>query len=379
MAVVIVAVAIILIPKLWNNDSVKDAINTDQESGENNNMDTTENDIKEEETKNESREGIEAMANVANKEDMSTYRDPNSIQDFRVIGYYPGWAGDIVDTIKWDKLTHINYAFAIPTVNGTMLDLGNKPLIDKLIKTAHENNVKVAISVGGWSYQDKVLEDTFVMATNTDEKCRTLADDILKMVDDYGFDGADMDWEYPKAGISEDQYEFFMTFLRQGLTSRGKYLTAAVVGSGSTGMGQTDYVLDMMDFINVMAYDGGSGEGHSPYSYAVECGEYWINTRGMDANRVTIGVPFYERPNWAAYADIVAADEAAAYLDSVEHNGTTIYYNGLTTMAEKTKWACENAGGIMIWELTQDSKTEELSLLNQINKTILEYYPGFKK
>lgn len=239
--------------------------------------------------------------------------------------------------------------------------------------------MKVAVAVGGWSYDNIPLESTFEQATDTDEKCELLANNILKVVDDFEFDGVDMDWEYPNAGTTAKQYEYFMTLLRKELSTRGKYLTAAVVGSGSKGGGQTDYILSMLDWINVMAYDGGTGADHSPYSYAVECGEYWINSRGMDSGRVILGVPFYERPNWNSYGDIVATEEAAANKDSTDINGVTVYYNGLSTIADKTEWACINAGGIMIWEINQDSKTEELSLLNQIYTTAISYFPDLKK
>jgi GH18 family chitinase len=299
--------------------------------------------------------------------------------NFKVIGYFPNWAGDVIDEMKWDKLTHVNYAFAIPTKDGEIRDLEDKSQVEKLIKTAHEYNVKVGLSVGGWSYNDELLEGTFVQATNTEAKCQLLAENILTCVDDYGFDGVDMDWEYPREGISAKQYEYFMTFLRQGLTTRNKYLTAAVVGNGTTGYGQTDYVLDMLDWINVMAYDGDEGPGHSPFSYAVSCGEFWINTRGVKPNKVVLGVPFYERPGWSSYSDIVANDLSASTIDSTLYNGKTIYYNGLPTIEKKTNWACENAGGIMIWEITEDSKDEKLSLLNQISITTKEYFPDYKE
>lgn len=43
-----------------------------------------------------------------------------------------------------------------------------------------------------------------------------------------------------------------------------------------------------------------------------------------------------------------------------------VYYNGVDTIAEKTRYAQENLGGIMIWELTQDTADWEKSLLQAI-------------
>lgn len=293
--------------------------------------------------------------------------------DFKVIGYFPNWYGDVVDQIRWDKLTHVNYAFAIPTEYAVIKCFDDTAVIHKLITTAHDNNVKVGLSVGGWSYHDVILESIFVEATNTEKKCQTFSESILAIIEKYGFDGVDMDWEYPRAGISTKQYEYFMTLLRQGLARRCKFLSVAVIGCSSIAEGQSDYILNMVDWINVMAYDGDKGAGHSPYELAVKSGEYWINARCVPANKVVMGVPFYERPTGISYADIVTYDVCAALKDSINYCGTTIYYNGLSTIADKTVWACKNAGGIMIWELTQDSKKENLSLLNQISSTINKF------
>lgn len=294
-----------------------------------------------------------------------------SFDCFKRVAYFPSWNGDVVNGVPFSKLTHINYAFAIPTSDGNIRDIEDTEVVNKLISMAHNNGVKVLVAVGGWSYNGYPLEDTFVQATNTDAKCKKLANSILSVIDTYGFDGADIDWEYPRTNTSS-QYELFMTYLKQGLERRGLLLTAAVIGNGPIGYGQTDEVLNMLDWVNVMAYDGDDGSGHSPYDYAVACGEYWTKTRELDKDKVVLGVPFYERPNGASYAEIVANNSENAYKDSTVMNGATVYYNGINTMKDKMTWACKNAGGIMIWEITQDSDDEQLSLLNTIYETAKE-------
>lgn len=47
-----------------------------------------------------------------------------------------------------------------------------------------------------------------------------------------------------------------------------------------------------------------------------------------------------------------------------------VYYNGPDTIAEKTRYAMENLGGIMIWELTQDAAGEDQSLLQVIGRSL---------
>ena len=53
----------------------------------------------------------------------------------------------------------------------------------------------------------------------------------------------------------------------------------------------------------------------------------------------------------------------------VPDNGGIIYYNGLPTIKSKTILAQKRAGGVMVWQLLQDSPGNN-SLLSAINDTI---------
>ena len=298
------------------------------------------------------------------------------VTDFKVVGYYPGWKPDRLQTVDFGILTHVCYAFAIPTADGGLLDLENPDTARALIDAAHENGAKVLLSVGGWSYNDAPLENVFMEATADEAGVKRLAENILAMCEEYGFDGVDMDWEHPRVdGTSAGQYESLMLALSESLHAEGKLLTAAVL-SGATADGNVYYdaaahtnaVLNAVDFINVMAYDGGDGERHSQYQFAVDCGVYWKETRGLPEHKVVLGVPFYARPSWADYGTILENVPNAYERDHVVYNGMEVYYNGRDTIAEKTLYARENLGGIMIWELTQDTRDAEKSLLQAIGE-----------
>lgn len=298
------------------------------------------------------------------------------LTDFKVVGYYPSWKPDKLNFVDFGVLTHVCYAFAIPTSDGGLRDLENPETAKALIKSAHANKAKVLLSIGGWSYNDTPLEGVFMEATSTKEKTERFAENIIAMCDRYGFDGVDMDWEHPRTdGTSAKQYESLMLCLSEKLHAKGKLLTSAVL-SGATADGNiyydaaahTNAVLNAVDFINIMAYDGGDGERHSQYDFAVNCGKYWKETRGLPAYKVVLGVPFYGRPSWAGYGDILASVPDADSKDHVNYNGMEAYYNGTETIAKKTRYAKENLGGIMIWELTQDSTDKSKSLLQTIGK-----------
>lgn len=297
------------------------------------------------------------------------------LTDFKVVGYYPSWSPDKLRAVDFGVLTHVCYAFAIPTAEGDLRGLENPDTASELIRSAHENGAKVLLSVGGWSYNDVPLEGVFMEATSDSEKTRHFSESIVEMCDKYGFDGVDMDWEHPRTdGTSAKQYEELMLILSDKLHAKGKLLTAAVL-SGVTADGNVYYdaaahtnaVLNAVDFINVMAYDGGDGERHSQYEFAVNCGAYWKETRGLTGHKVVLGVPFYARPSWAGYGTILADVPDAWSRDSVTYNGMDVYYNGIDTIKKKTRYAMENLGGVMIWELTQDSSAApDKSLLQAI-------------
>lgn len=87
---------------------------------------------------------------------------------------------------------------------------------------------------------------------------------------------------------------------------------------------------------------------------------------------MVLGVPFYARPSWADYGTILANVPDAWSRDHVVYNGMEVYYNGMDTIEKKARYAKENLGGIMIWELTQDASDPEKSLLQIIGNVAEE-------
>jgi hypothetical protein len=120
------------------------------------------------------------------------------------------------------------------------------------------------------------------------------------------------------------------------------------------GGGVQSGALAVLDYIQIMAYDGGDGPTHSPYSYAVSSLDYWMGTRGVPGSKVILGVPFYARPSWAGYNVLLGAG-CSPSSDTCFYNGSTSYYNGQPTIAAKRDHARNRgARGIMAWEASQD-------------------------
>ncbi len=276
---------------------------------------------------------------------------------FRVVGYMPSWAGS-VSAVQYSKLTHINYAFLLPTATGGLQAIDNPSKLQSLVSTAHANNVKVLISVGGWNNGDDSGFES--LAANSGYR-NTFVNNMINFVNQYNLDGVDIDWEYPDAGASANNYISLMTQLSTEMHNRGKLLTGAVVGTGGASILSSAFAL--VDFYNLMAYDYNNFD-HSTYTYATQSVSYWLG-RGLPASKLVLGVPFYGRPSWESFAQLVARG-ANPYSDVFDNVG----YNGITTIKQKTNLAFDQGSGIMMWELSQDA-TGANSLLSAINEVVV--------
>jgi GH18 family chitinase len=261
-----------------------------------------------------------------------------------------------VDDVDFTRLTHVNYAFALPTAQGGLLPVEDLAKLRSLVTRAHQRGVRVLISIGGWNDGD---DRAFTALAAAAAGRRAFTDAVAAFVAEHELDGADIDWEYPEPEES-GSYAALIHDLSVRLHPAGKLLTAAVTASswGSGGIAPTTFA--DFDWLGVMAYDGGNSADHSPYSYAVSGLDYWAG-RGLPREKTVLGVPFYSRPGWRSYAWLVQNYPEAPYRDEVggEH------YNGIDTARRKACLAQERAWGVMMWELSQDTH-DSTSLLAAI-------------
>ena len=304
--------------------------------------------------------------NIASTEIASASPSAPESTRFRVIAYVTDAV--VASLIPYDQLTHINYAFLIPNEDGTFQSLLNTWMIGELVSQAHQHDVSVLVSVGGWGW-DKQFE---TMAADPALRT-TFVQNLLKVVSQYQFDGVDMDWEYPHPGQSSRNFLALMQELRAALP-KDKLLTAAVAALGENGAGIPNESFDLLDFVNIMAYDN-SGPQHSSLDFAKSALDYWLG-RGLPAGKATLGVPFYGRGTNAwqtelSYARIVKDNPTAAQVDTTTSNGIQVNYNGIPTIQAKTRLAMQRASGIMFWTLENDA-SGDLSLLNAIHQVVVD-------
>lgn len=293
--------------------------------------------------------------------------DTPSKEAFRVIGYQTDYSGSVSE-IEFEHLTHVNYAFLLPADNGdgSLQPLRSPEQLHELVRVARTNEVKVLISVGGWNDGN---DQGFEILAGSEQSTARFVNNMIDFVQEFQLDGIDIDWEYPGPDAqSAKNYANLMKLLHIAMRERGLLLTTAVVALGATGAGVLEEVFDYIDFLNIMAYDGSGENGHSPFSYAEESMDYWLQ-RGVPANKAVLGVPFYGRPSWAPYRVLVKENPDAANKDEVLRDGKPVYYNGRPTIQAKTELALQKGSGIMMWELSEDTHDSN-SLLRTMSETI---------
>ena len=280
---------------------------------------------------------------------------------FRIVAYATD--GIIESLIPYDKLTHINYSFLTPKDDGTFNPLNNGWKLKLITQNGHVHNVKVLISVGGWGW-DKQFE-----TVAADPTLRSAFVQNLKtFVDEYQLDGADVDWEFPDDGQSAQNFLALIKELHTAMPD--KLLTTAVVSYGKNSQGILPEVLELLDFVNVMTYDG---PDHGTMQQFEQGLAFWT-ARGLPKAKIVMGVPFYSHPKGmpkatgVSYARLVNIDPSAAQTDSYEYIGAMQIYNGIPTIQAKTQLAMQQASGIMFWTLDFDAQGD-LSLVNTIYQT----------
>lgn len=207
-----------------------------------------------------------------------------------------------------DLCTHINYAFA--KLNNDQLELyewNDKEMYSRVMKLKEQNlDLKILISVGGFTVgsapfsklvNDPILRENFV----------TMANNFLVK---YGFDGLDLDWEYPQ-GADKSLFTALLRELRSSFSKNGFLLTAAVPASKDAidNGYEIDLIAKELDWINLMAYDfhgaWNNYTGHNAPLYEPKDNagtyytvdfvvNYWLK-KGMPSNKIILGLASYGR------------------------------------------------------------------------------------
>lgn len=352
-----------------------------------------------------------------------------------IIAYFPNWGiynsvhrSMTVGMIPWDKVTVINHAFFEVDSSFKLASTDTFADFDKMMDHSegwdtnqlrghfgeykyYKNlypNVKVIISVGGWTRG----QNFHAMAATSSTRA-VFIQSIIDFLNKYPFiDGIDLDWEYPgvnRAADPNDQYDRgcpggpedkqnFTSLLREirqaynnnGLS--GKLLTiAAPSGYDKLALQEPDIYAQYLDWLNVMTYDmHGAWETttnhHSPLyanpndpsaatpvdiknKYNTDSAMKTLQqTYKVPAEKLNVGTPYYSR-GWKGVTGGVngmygtATGAATGTWDNPQSPGGQYPYFTLKTM--------ENQGGYVKYR--DDTYTKTPWLYNAALGILLSY------
>jgi chitinase len=271
---------------------------------------------------------------------------PLAAAETKYVGYFVEWGvydrDYHVADIPAGKLTHINYAFA-KFENGEIAVFDRFAALEKaypperqggayqqlrVLKKKHPQ-LKTLISVGGWT-----LSGPFSDVALTDASRAKFAKSCVAFIRQHGFDGVDVDWEYPVSGGKEGNkqrpedkrnYTRLLAELRQQLDAAGaadktRYLLTIAAPAGARNIAnlELDKLHPLLDWFNLMAYDfHGSWDertnfnaplrapANSPTSkeLSVAAAVKTYLDAGVPPEKIVLGVPFFGR-GWSGAKNI---------------------------------------------------------------------------
>jgi len=299
----------------------------------------------------------------------------------------------------FERLTHVNFAFALVKDGKASVDHwreteGGDKAVRDLIK--NKGHLKTLLSIGGWG------AGGFSPACATAGGREILAQSYVDIVNDYGFDGVDLDWEYPAidwAGIEaipEDvsNYTEWVALLREKLGS-GKLITMACGGAREcVEKLELNKLVPLLDMFNLMTYDlcdHNHTSHHTSLFQSDTVVKMYLNA-GVPKEKITLGSGFYARvykdvdgmdcptteksgpyPGWSGgYQNIVdfiknsttglMYDEKAEAAWAYNAETRELYtFDNAQSVAAKRKYCIDKGlAGVMFWAYGSDSEDSEL-------------------
>ena len=333
-----------------------------------------------------------------------------------ILAYYTEWNDDRSPDLS--LVTHLNYAhgrYKNPkTGDGGIVFTGTKKFPESKIKEvkAKYPHVKIMMMIGGWGAH----ADGFSMMAKDEKKRDEFCHSVNEHMKTYGFDGLDIDWEYPtvsadnETGRDDNDTKNFNILLKQLRDTLGTSKIISFASSSSAKYVDWPTAIKYLDYVNIMTYDmGAAPKGHNSPLYksstfdSRSCEESieLHKKAGIPYDRMVMGIPFYGKAEKNPASGTKIFDYSVGYkeMDDILNKGlykgkplarpverrwdntacvpylvdetgkNVLSYDDTESVAAKANFA-KNKGllGVMFWEFRYDDPN--LSLHKALDKAL---------
>ncbi|KAH5753411.1 hypothetical protein HBI88_215530 [Parastagonospora nodorum] len=241
----------------------------------------------------------------------------------RTVGYYESWSNTrkcssvAPEDLNLNGFTHINFAFAFfdpSSFQIAPMDGKTGALYNRFTGLKSTNQgLKTYISVGGWSFTDPGPTRTaFSTMAGSSQNRGKFISGLMSFMNEYGFDGVDLDWEYPQAddrGGAEVDRDNYVALVKQMRSAFGsKYGITVTLPTSYWYLQHFDLagLQPNVDWFNLMSYDlhgiwDAQSKAIGPYIAPhtniteIDLGLDLLWRAGVDPKNVVLGQGWYGR------------------------------------------------------------------------------------
>ncbi|KAI1637372.1 glycoside hydrolase superfamily [Biscogniauxia mediterranea] len=264
---------------------------------------------------------------------------PTPFRGFKNAVYFTSWGTSRYQPqeLPVSELTHILYAFADIAPNGTVLP--SDPAVDLekryppdvrerdrgqrnaygvvkqlFVHKKRHRHLKTLLSVGGWEYSPK-----FAAVAASEAGRQAFARSAARLVTDWGFDGIDVDWEYPASEAEGRDFVELLAACRRAFdryASRHRLAYRFLISVASPATAQNYRFMDLprmdkyVDEWHLMAYDySGSWDTTSGHQanvfrnganalstkHSTDDAVTFYESQGVSSRKIVVGLPVYGR------------------------------------------------------------------------------------
>ncbi len=226
------------------------------------------------------------------------------LPDRLMVGYYPIWVpqtGYSAASIDYSAVNVVAHFAVLPAANGSIVypDWGAFPDAS-VVSSAHANGAKVVLVVGGAGWE--ATTGFSAMASSPGTRATFVAN-LVALVNAQGYDGVDLDWEFPVTATERTNLTQLVTELR---TALGPDKIISLATPGSNWFGQWFDLVAMapyVDWYGVMTYSFAASSwsdvaGHNSALWSTDelsldsAMDYYLG-RGIAKSKLLIGLPFF--------------------------------------------------------------------------------------